>query len=607
MKTSEAVAQVLVVPKEQSSIQDTHPNNRFHKKKRGSKSGKSKKKEKKCGKKKGKKGCHDSGDDYWEFFAPSVSPGALEPRPWSSPVYVVEVPAGSVDTSQHTPTYGNSNPTASPIHLPTTGTSVELPTGSPVTSTNPLGTDTPASSSSTNHESPEASEPSPTKPDILTEQVGNGDDTGLLSACANHPPETSANTEMRVLAFEYVMLVVPGTTSPSIESIVHEVEEHLHEILAKELLRCVFSSYEEFNVLLISSLPKDFISSKECAEDEKRDNTDCHVIAGIFTVKFLKGRSFDGLLSGLTRLMKDYMPPNVRRELVESLSVAGIDPNLKGLIFRGFVTPFDDTAGVDNEFEQPDHEGSSKTGRAIAGASIVGSAAAIAIVVGFLSVQRRRRSRAIETSTIGIKPRTSDSFSTQFPTLPILYGPHENGSHDMSAYTTTIVEPSDCGGNEKDNSDCEKTHNSIPCDVTSKMYDMSVITVTGLEPSACGASENGNNGWGKSYDSIPCEMTSEIEISVLNTTGLETSGCGANVNGDNGCEKTYNSIPSGMKSGIDMSEINTTGLEPSKCGGRENSNNDCEETHNHSISFDWSTCRKVLFSQNSIELDKEIV
>ena len=57
------------------------------------------------------------------------------------------------------------------------------------------GAGAPAPSSSTDPGTPGASEPSPTEADILTEQAGSGDDTGLLSACANHPPETIANTE----------------------------------------------------------------------------------------------------------------------------------------------------------------------------------------------------------------------------------------------------------------------------------------------------------------------------------------------------------------------------------------------------------------------------
>jgi hypothetical protein len=377
-----------------------------------------------------------------------------------------------------------NGPTPSSSPLPGTSETSPKPVGTdptgPTYDSNVAG---PPPSSSPDSGTPGLNGPSATGAAIITEQAGSGDDTGLLSACSNHPPETSSNMEIRVLAFEYVMLVVPETVNLYVEALVSEVEDRLHEGLANELLQCIFSAdaraqrlageQDEFKFLSILSLPKDFLTSADCADDEKRDNTDCLVIAGIFTLEILKGGSFDDLLAGLTRLMKEFMPPNIRRELTENLSVADIDLNLKGLFFRRFIDDFNYMAAADPNVdgaEQPE-VGSSQSKGAATGAAIAGTVAALAIVVGFLAMQRRRsrrfRDQDGETTTIGIRPRPADT------SLPDIYDTHDNTMYDLRVYTTLDMRPvSECGDSENGVSDTEEPHNPITCaSVPEKSFD----------------------------------------------------------------------------------------------------------------------------------------
>jgi hypothetical protein len=357
---------------------------------------------------------------------------------------------------------------------------------------------------------------------IITELTESGDDTGLLSACSNHSPETTSNTETMILAFEYVMLVVPETSELYIEAVVSEVEARLHEGLANKLIQCVAETrfrrlsgeQDEFTFAYLSSLPKDFHASADCDDDEKRENTDCLVIAGLFTVEILNSGSFSDLLAGLTRLMKEFMPPNARRELTETLLLADIDPNLKGLSFRRFIDDSNYAAVVDRNADRAKQPqvGSSKSGGAVAGAAIVGTFVAIAIVVGFLAMQRRRSRRSDDTAIIGITPRhahtslqdihenTNDDLGVYTTpetrlssecvhhaaslTIRRMRGSdiresdiHDNTNNDLNVYTTPKSQlSSECGDSENSVSDTEEPQNPLTCaSLSEKSYNSSEL------------------------------------------------------------------------------------------------------------------------------------
>ena len=260
---------------------------------------------------------------------------------------------------------------------------------------------------------------------------------------------------------------------------VMEVEPVLHQQLALEFLTCDFDERrrrldqieERFELLDLSSIPVDEVSSDACAADELEESDApfrCVVVDAGFTTRMFIKASEEEVLQTFGDFLK---------ELMASGDLNSADPSIHRLSFRGFsdstviIPPTPPQPGADDDSgaagAQDGTNVDTNVGGIVGGTMAVVVAAVAALVVMFFIARRKKRSdeylKHFEENSIYSIELDGTFLEENSPEAKArVLNDNDNDSYSSSVYHDTFLKSYEAEGTEGHD---VKTCKSSMCDV----------------------------------------------------------------------------------------------------------------------------------------------
>lgn len=322
-------------------------------------------------------------------------PTTTEDEPTATPGDGGEPTASGNAPTEEPPTTMENEPTATPGNGEEPTPSDGAPTGEPTDAPGDGGE--PTTGTTTGDGSTTAPPVSDTTGEEETpyETIGNvTDDSGIESKCRVAPSSPPALST--VVSFTYEVKVNEGANA---EEVLAAIEEATHELLAEELLDCVFPS-ETRNRVLQTGIPYVAVTSAPRDVAFTPDDTVCLDVADDEDCYNARG--------GLTAIHLPYEPES---DIVDEIStiltdnqgfLASAHPDLRGVSFKSFdgeTTTIDDDDDDDPDDpnganSDPFQDDSGPSRGVVAGGVIIAVTALAIAIAALLLVRRSRRNRA---------------------------------------------------------------------------------------------------------------------------------------------------------------------------------------------------------------------